>query len=107
MQAKGTVTKASTEVTGWLLEPVATCDTITKMKAEWPVPIEGLWIPPKTTVLECLAEGVNTKLKMSAAAENGAGAGAAVELTVGHKLLGWYEPMARISEKIPGTLVKK
>lgn len=98
-EAKGKLKNGVAEVTEWKVEPKAACAEINKMKEKWGtrVPIEGNGIPPKTTVTECVEAGATATLKMS----NKATKEEEVEVTVGQKELGWYEPMSEIDAKYP------
>jgi hypothetical protein len=100
----GTLTNGSNQITSY---PSAvegggtTCGEITTMKGQWPtVPVEGKGIPAKTTVTKCKEEaGAVTTIEMSAkATENGS----KVEITIGYKELGWYEPMSQIEAVYKG-----
>jgi hypothetical protein len=66
----------------------------------WPaVPVAGAGIPAKATVKKCTEEaGDVTTIEMSEKATKTAN----VEVTLGYKELGWYEPMSQIEAMYPG-----
>jgi uncharacterized protein YacL (UPF0231 family) len=98
-KAKGKLKNGIAEITEWKQAPKEACAEINKMKEKWgtKVPVEGTGIPPKTTVTECVEAVATTTLKMS----NKATKEEEVEVTVGQKELGWYEPMSEIDARYP------
>lgn len=106
-EGPGTLTKGGNKITMFPAgeEGDTTCEEMTKMESIWAhVPAQGTGIPASTNVSNCTEANSKASLEMSANATAG---GSGILITVGYKVLSWYEPITQIESVFGQTLLVK